>query len=54
VSSTISVPVKMSHASTPLALRALRGIPSDLVRISTGIEDAEELIDDLDRALNTV
>ena len=54
VSSTISVPVKMSHASTPLALKALRGIPSDLVRISAGIEDAEELIDDLGQALNTV
>jgi cystathionine gamma-synthase len=38
----------MTHAS-------VRGteleVPADLVRLSTGIEDAEDLIDDLDRAL---
>jgi len=54
VSSTISVPVHMSHISTPLALRPSRGIPSDLVRLSIGIEDAGELIEDLSQALNRI
>jgi len=52
VSSTISVPVHMSHISTPIALRPTRGIPTDLVRLSIGVEDAEELIEDLSQALN--
>jgi cystathionine beta-lyase len=54
VTSTISVPLKMSHASTPLALQASRAIPDDLIRLSVGIEDVEELIDDLDKALRTL
>lgn len=54
VSSTISVPINMSHMSTPVALQATRGIPVDLVRLSIGIEDAGELIEDLNQALNTV
>ena len=54
VNSTISVPIKMSHTNTPFALQATRGIPVDLVRLSIGIEDAAELIDDLSQALKTV
>jgi cystathionine gamma-synthase len=49
VESLIEHPARMTHAS-------VRGteleVPADLVRLSTGIEDAEDLIDDLDRALN--
>ena len=34
----------MSHASIPADVRAARGLPDDLVRISTGIEDPDDLI----------
>ncbi|MCU1321505.1 MAG: Cys/Met metabolism pyridoxal-phosphate-dependent protein [Acidobacteriaceae bacterium] len=54
VTSTISVPVKMSHASTPQALKESRGIPDDLIRLSVGIEDPDELLEDLDSALRTL
>jgi cystathionine beta-lyase len=51
VHSTISIPVKMSHASVPLELRTARAIPDDLLRLSIGIEDADDLIHDLERQL---
>jgi cystathionine beta-lyase len=51
VGSTISLPCRMSHASIPLALRDRIGPPADLVRLSVGIEDVDDLIDDLSRAL---
>jgi len=54
VTSTISIPVKMSHASTPLDLQASRSIPDDLIRLSVGIEDPAELIADLDQALHEI
>jgi len=54
VNSTISVPVKMSHASTPLALKEARGIPAELIRLSVGIEDGDELIADLAAALELI
>ena len=44
VASQISLPCFMSHASIPAEVRAARGLPDDLVRISCGIEDAEDLI----------
>ena len=47
VNSTISIPVKMSHASVPTELRASRAIPEDLLRLSIGIEDSDDLITDL-------
>ena len=50
VGSTISLPCRMSHASIPTALRDRLAPPSDLVRISVGIEDVDDLIADLDRA----
>lgn len=50
VNSSISLPCYMSHASVPEDLRAQLGPPADLVRISVGIEDVEDLIEDLDRA----
>jgi len=40
----------MSHASIPGALRDRLAPPPDLVRISVGIEDVDDLIEDLDRA----
>jgi cystathionine beta-lyase len=50
VGSTISLPCHMSHASIPPSLRGRLGPPSDLVRLSVGIEDGDDLIDDLERA----
>ena len=40
----------MSHASIPPEVRKARGLPDDLVRISTGIEDERDLIADLAQA----
>ncbi len=54
VTSLISLPCYMSHASIPAAVRAARGLPDDLVRISAGIEDAGDLIADLDQAMAKV
>jgi len=52
VESLISVPAKMTHASIPSERRAELGITDGLVRISVGIEDAEDLIEDLKQALS--
>lgn len=52
VTSLISLPCYMSHASIPPEVRAVRGLPDDLVRISCGIEDIRDLVADLDRAMN--
>lgn len=51
VESLISVPAKMTHASIPAERRAELGITDGLIRISVGIEDAEDLIEDLKQAL---
>jgi cystathionine beta-lyase len=50
-SSLISLPCFMSHASIPAAVRAARGLPDDLVRISAGIEDIHDLLEDLAQAM---
>ena len=50
--STISLPGCMSHASVPLEIAAARALPAELVRVSVGIEDADDLIADLDQALS--
>jgi cysteine-S-conjugate beta-lyase len=52
VGSTISLPCHMSHASIPVHLKQRLGPPIDLVRISAGIEDANDLIEDLSSALS--
>ena len=51
VESLVSHPWTMSHASVPEPLRRALGITPQLVRLSVGIEDAADLIGDLDRAL---
>lgn len=53
INSTISLPGCMSHASVPPEVGALRELPSDLVRVSVGIEDAGDLIADLEQAFAT-
>ncbi len=54
VETLISHPATMTHASVPPEERAKIGITDGLVRISVGIEDVEDLIADLDRALSFV
>jgi cystathionine gamma-lyase/homocysteine desulfhydrase len=51
VESLISVPAKMTHASIPAQRREELGITDTLIRISIGIEDHEDLIEDLTQAL---
>ena len=51
VESLIEHPATMTHASISAEVRAAMGITPDLVRISVGIEDIEDLIADLDSAL---
>jgi cystathionine beta-lyase/cystathionine gamma-synthase len=51
VETLISHPATMTHASVPPEEREKIGITEGLVRISVGIEDVEDLIADLDRAL---
>jgi cystathionine beta-lyase len=50
VNSSISLPGCMSHASIPAEVRSSRAFGPDLVRLSIGIEDADDLVDDLDQA----
>ncbi len=52
VESLISHPATMTHASVPAETREKLGITDGLVRISVGIEDVEDIIADLDQALN--
>ncbi len=51
VESLIGHPVTMSHGSVPVERRAQLGITDNLVRLSVGIEDVEDLMADLDQAL---
>lgn len=52
VESLANHPALMTHASIPADKRAEVGITDDLVRLSVGIEDAEDLIADLEQALS--
>jgi cystathionine beta-lyase/cystathionine gamma-synthase len=54
VESLIEHPGIMTHGSVPPQVRAELGISDGLVRLSVGIEDVEDLIADLDRALAAV
>lgn len=51
VETLISHPATMTHASVPPAERARLGITEGMIRISVGIEDEADLLQDLDRAL---
>lgn len=54
VESILSYPVKMSHASVPEEERLKQGITSGLVRLSVGIEETCDLIEDLEQALEKI
>lgn len=51
IESLISFPTTMSHASMTSAARAAAGITDSLVRVSVGLEHADDLIADLNQAL---
>jgi cystathionine beta-lyase/cystathionine gamma-synthase len=52
VESLICHPARMTHGSIPSQDRQRRGITDGLLRLSVGIEDPDDLISDLDRALD--
>ena len=54
VESLISHPASMSHASVPKKERLERGIGDGLIRISTGIEDIQDLTEDMHQALDAI
>jgi cystathionine gamma-lyase/cystathionine beta-lyase/cystathionine gamma-lyase/homocysteine desulfhydrase len=54
VESLVSHPATMTHAAIPEAERAALGVGPGLVRLSVGIEDAGDLLGDLERALQRV
>ena len=54
VESLVSIPVLTSHAMIPAADRVKMGVTEQLIRLSVGIENADDLIADLERALEAV
>ncbi|HEU4699047.1 MAG TPA: cystathionine gamma-synthase [Gemmatimonadales bacterium] len=50
VESLIGHPASMTHASVPQPMREAMGLTESLIRLSCGVEDAEDLIGDLERA----
>jgi cystathionine gamma-lyase len=52
VESLITHPATMTHAAIPREQREARGVTDGLMRLSVGIEDKEDLIADLDRAIS--
>ena len=53
VESLITHPATMTHAAIPKEQREVRGVTDGLLRLSVGIEDAEDLVADLDRAIRS-
>ena len=51
VESLIEIPAIMTHASVPKEVREQNGISDTLIRVSAGIEDTEDLIEDFRQAL---
>ncbi len=54
VESTLTEPVLTSHSKMPIEMRAKMGITDNLYRLSVGIEDADDLIEDLTQAIQTL
>ena len=54
VESLIGHPASMTHAAIPKAEREITGVVDSLIRLSVGIEDVEDLVEDLDQALNKI
>jgi cystathionine beta-lyase len=51
VESLIGHPASMTHGSIPREERIKNGLADSLIRLSVGIEDVDDLIDDLDQAI---
>ena len=51
VDTLIEHPASMTHKVVPAAVRAQQGITDGLIRLSVGLEDANDIIADLDQAL---
>ncbi|MBI4212292.1 MAG: PLP-dependent transferase [Deltaproteobacteria bacterium] len=54
VESLVCHPATMTHASLPAEVRKQRGISDTLIRLSVGIEDVEDLLEDLEKFLKKV
>jgi cystathionine beta-lyase/cystathionine gamma-synthase len=54
VESLIGHPAIMTHASVPKDMRDRMGVTDGLIRLSVGIEDVEDLMEDIDQALTGV
>ena len=51
VETLVNHPAIMTHASVPKELREAGGVTDNLIRLSVGVEEVEDLIADLDQAL---
>ncbi|MEE3378090.1 MAG: PLP-dependent transferase, partial [Lachnospiraceae bacterium] len=51
VESLVCHPATMTHAAIPADIRRKAGIADELIRLSVGIEDADDLIADLEQAI---
>jgi len=54
VESLAGHPASMTHASIPKEIREKSGVVEGLIRLSVGIEDEQDLIEDLDQAINLI
>jgi cystathionine gamma-lyase len=54
VESLVNQPAVMTHASVPKEARLKVGLTDSLIRLSAGIEDSEDLIEDLEQALEKI
>ena len=52
VETLITYPVKQTHGDIPPEIREEIGVTDDLIRLSVGIEDLDDLIADLDQAIS--
>jgi cystathionine gamma-lyase/cystathionine beta-lyase len=53
VESLVNHPATMTHASIPKDVREAAGVVDNLLRFSIGVEDIEDLIEDMNNALNS-
>jgi cystathionine gamma-lyase len=53
VESLVCHPATMTHASIPVEIRIARGVADGLVRLSVGIEDVDDLKEDLRQAISS-
>ncbi|MDX1741392.1 MAG: PLP-dependent transferase, partial [Rhodothermales bacterium] len=54
VESLIEHPASMTHASVPAEDRRKAGLSDSLIRVSVGVEDVDDLLSDLDDAMQAV